>query len=73
MNIFNLDRQTLLNGIAIFMILLFCLNLIMLVLAINLRREGKENLRLNTIVQISSLIIGMISILISFGYWCILK
>lgn len=73
MSIFNLDRQTLLNGIANFMILLFCLNLIMLVLAINLRREGKENLRLNTFVQISLLIIGMISILISFGYWCILK
>ena len=71
MSILSFDRQTLLNGIAIFMILLFCLNLIMLVLAINLRREGKENLRLNTIVQISSLIIGMISILISFVYWCI--
>ncbi|WMJ77868.1 hypothetical protein RBQ61_02770 [Sedimentibacter sp. MB35-C1] len=73
MGILNSDRETTLNIIAMIMATIFCLDVIMLVLAIKLRREEKRDSKFYNIIQFFSLAMGALSILISIVYWCILR
>lgn len=73
MSNFNLDREIILNIVAMIMVTVFCINVIMLGLAIMLRKEGKKGSNFYNVFQVISIVMGAFSILISIFYWCILR
>ncbi len=73
MGILNSDRVITLDIVAMIMATIFCVDALMLVLAVKLKREEKRDLKFYIFIQIFSVAMGAISILISIVYWCILR
>lgn len=73
MNIIEFDREMLMSIVALIMLTLFFLDVIMLFMAIKIRRGDERNSTILPLIKISAIGIGIISILLSFLYWCILR
>lgn len=73
MDITNFDRESMINIMAITMLILFNLDVILLFMAVKFWRRHEKDSFVLSLVQVWLIVICVISILISFTYWCILR